>query len=154
MIDAKQKTNLVLSLILKNSFFKKIHGDIKSVPRRGIKNASYLTMGNFISQLINIVGFIYVARMLGSKNYGSYMTVAVFVAWFELLLLDGLDRSVLREGSKDLARMHIQLEKSIGLRNALILVAITACIATSFFMPYQLQTNINALNIVTFWAEL
>jgi O-antigen/teichoic acid export membrane protein len=145
MTDSKEKTNRLLSLILKNSFFKKIHGDIKSIPRRGIKNVSYLAMGNFVSQFINIVGFIYVARMLGPKNYGIYVTVSVFVEWFELLLLDGLNTTVLREGSKDLVRMHIQLEKSIGLRNALILAAITMCITASFFTPYQLQTKLYIL---------
>lgn len=122
--------------------FKNIRRDITSIPRRGIKNVSYLTLGNLISQFIGIVGFIYIARMLGPENYGTYVTVIVFVEWFNLLLLDGLNTSVLREGSKDLGRMHIQLEKSIGLRNALIITAITVCITASFFMPYQPQTKL------------
>ena len=108
----------------------------------GIKNASYLAGGNFITQVITLVGFIYIARMLGPDDYGIYVTVGAFVGIFDILLLSGLSKTVVREGSKDLFSMHVSLEKTIGVRNLLILVAIVVCIISSFFTPYEFQTRL------------
>jgi len=96
---------------------------------KGIKNASYLAGGNLIVQIITFIGFIYIARILGPDNYGIYVTVGAFVGIFDI----------------------IYLEKTIGLRNLLILAAIITCIGCSFFMPYKLQTR---LYIILYSAEL
>ncbi len=42
----------------------KLVNEIKLIPLRGIKNFSYLTAGSFAAELINILGFIYIARLL------------------------------------------------------------------------------------------
>ncbi len=118
---------------------------------RGIKNASYLAGGNFIIQVITFIGFIYIARMLGPNDYGIYVTVGAFVGIFDILLLNGLNKTILREGSKDVSSMHIHLEKTIGIRNVLIFVAIFFCIICSFFTPYKFQTK---LYIILFSSEL
>jgi O-antigen/teichoic acid export membrane protein len=109
---------------------------------RGIKNASYLAAGNIISQIISFVGVIYIARLLGPDDYGIYVTVGAFVGFFEIILLDGMNKTIIREGSKDLDTMHITLEKTIGIRNLLVISAIFACIIFSFFMPYSSQTKL------------
>ena len=118
---------------------------------RGIKNASYLAGGNFVIQVITLVGFIFIARMLGPNDYGIYVTVGAFVGIFDILLLGGLRKTIIREGSKDLLSMHVSLEKTIGVRNLLILVAIVVCIISSFFTPYELQTK---LYIIIFSSRL
>jgi O-antigen/teichoic acid export membrane protein len=118
---------------------------------RGIRNASYLAAGNFVTQVISFIGFIYIARMLGPYDYGIYVTVGAFVGMFDILLLGGLNKTVMREGSKDLASMHIHLEKTIGLRNVLVLIAIIVCIICSLFTPYGFQTK---LYIVLFSSQL
>lgn len=118
---------------------------------RGIKNASYLAIGNLIVQIIAFFGFIYIARILGPNGYGIYVTVGAFVGTFDILLLGGLNRAVLREESKDISSMHIFLEKTIGVRNLLILVAIVVCIISSFFTPYEFQTK---LYIILFSSQL
>lgn len=109
---------------------------------QGIKNASYLAAGNIFSQIISFVGVIYIARLLGPDNYGVYVTVGAFVGFFEIILLDGMNKTIIREGSKDLDTMHITLDKTIGIRNLLIVSAIFACIIFSFFMPYSSQTKL------------
>ncbi len=109
---------------------------------RGIKNASYLAIGNLITQIISFVGFIYIARMLGPDNYGIYVTVGAFVGLFEILLLTGLNKTIIREGSKDISSMYTFLEKTIGIRNLFIITAIIVCIISSFFTPYELQTKL------------
>jgi O-antigen/teichoic acid export membrane protein len=109
---------------------------------QGIKNASYLAVGNIFSQIISFVGVIYIARLLGPDNYGVYITVGAFVGFFEIILLDGMNKTIIREGSKNLDTMHITLDKTIGVRNLLIVAAIFACIIFSFFMPYSSQTKL------------
>ena len=145
MPDLKNKANTDFPSRTQNSFLMNIVSEVKSIPFRGIKNVSYLTIGNFAVELINIIGFIYIARLLGAKNYGIYVTVSTFVSIFDLLLLEGLSKSIMREGSKDLARMHLQLEKTIGLRNVLIIAAIIVCLIASFFTPYDPATRIYIL---------
>ena len=117
----------------------------------GIKNASYLTIGSLISQIITFVGFIYIARLLEPKNYGIYVTVGTFVGMFDLLLLGGLNKVIIREGSKNIPSMQIYLEKTIGIRNLLIIAAITVCIISSFFTNYESQTK---QYIIIFSAQL
>lgn len=117
----------------------------------GIKNASYLAAGNLATQVISFIGFIYIARMLGPSDYGIYVIVGAFVGMFDILLLSGLNKTVIREGSKDLSSMHIYLEKTIGLRNVLVLIAIIVCIICSLFTPYEFQTK---LYIVLFSSQL
>lgn len=118
---------------------------------RGIKNASYLALGNLVTQVIGLVGFAYIARVLGPNDYGVYLTVGAFVGMFDVLLLSGLDKVIIREGSQDVSAMHYSLEKTIGIRNVLSLLAIVVCIVCSFFAPYEVQTK---LYIVLFSSQL
>ena len=46
---------------------------------RGLKNASYLAVGHFLSMAISFFGFVYIARLLGPSDYGIYVTVGAFV---------------------------------------------------------------------------
>jgi len=108
---------------------------------RGFKNASYLAIGNIISQIISFFGFIYIARILGPNNYGIYVTVGYFVGMFDILLLGGMNKTILREGSKDVTKMHKVLEGTIGIRNLLILTGIAVCVMSSFFTPYTITTK-------------
>ncbi len=79
---------------------------------------------------------------MGPKNYGIYVTVGSFVGVFGILLLGGLNKVIIREGSKNIPSMHIFLEKTIGIRNLLSAIAIAICIISVFFTQYSLQTKI------------
>ena len=109
---------------------------------RGLKNASYLTIGTIISQAIGLVGFIYIARLLGPENYGIYVTVGVFVGMFSLVTLTGLNKVILREGAKDLSQMGEYLEKTTGTKNLFAFIAIIICICSSFFTSYSMQLRL------------
>lgn len=109
---------------------------------RGLRNASYLALGNLLSQVIGLVGFAYIARVLGPSDYGIYVTVGAFVGMFDVLLLVGLNKVIIREGSHDISSMHRCLEKTVGLRSLLSLLAVAACILGSLFAPYELQTKL------------
>lgn len=118
---------------------------------RGIKNTSYLASGNLLVQVISFVGFVFIARMLGPEDYGIYVTVGAFVGMFNIFLLKGLRKTIVREGSKDLSSLSGILERTVGLRNWFILAAIGLCIGASFVAPYPLQTK---LYIVLFSFDL
>jgi len=107
----------------------------------GLKNASYLMIGNIISHIVELAGFIYIARLLGPSNYGIYVTVSAFVGMFGLLTFEGLNRVVLREGAKDIGGMNKHLEKVTGIKNFFAFIAVIACIIGSFFTPYPMQTK-------------
>ncbi len=118
---------------------------------RGIKNASYLALGNLVAQAIGLVGFAYIARVLGPHDYGTYLTVGTFVGMFDVFLLGGLNKVIIREGSQDVSSMRRPLEKTIAIRNLLSLAAVVVCIVSSFFAPYDVRTK---LYIVLFSAQL
>jgi len=118
---------------------------------QGLKNASYLALGNLISKVIVFIGFIFIARLLGPENYGIYATVGAFVGFFQIFLVQGLSKVIVREGSKNIDSADEVLKRTIGLRNLLILVAVALCVIVSFFMPYEVQTK---LYIIIFSSQL
>jgi len=118
---------------------------------QGLKNASYLALGNLLSKVIVFIGFIFIARLLGPENYGIYATVGAFVGFFQIFLVQGLSKVIVREGSKNIDSSEEVLKKTIGLRNLLILTAVALCITVSFFTPYEAQTK---LYIIIFSSQL
>ena len=109
---------------------------------RGLKNASYLIIGNFLSMVINLIGFLYIARLLGPENYGVYTTAGAFVGLFSIITLSGLNKVILREGAKDLNQMGDYFEKTLGIKILFTFIAINICIISSAFMPYSPQQKI------------
>lgn len=117
----------------------------------GLKNVSYLTLGNIISQGIGLIGFYYIARILGPKHYGIYATVGAFVGFFHIFIFTGLSKVIIREGSKRLKYFHEVLEKTIAMRFYFIILAMVLCIISSFFTGYSNQTK---LFIIIFSIEI
>lgn len=109
---------------------------------RGLKNASYLTIGHFLSLAISFIGFIYIARLLGPSDYGIYVSVGAFVGLFELITFTGVNKVVLREGAKTLSDMSGYLEKTTGIRNLFTFIAINVCVIGSLFAPYSMQVKL------------
>jgi len=109
---------------------------------KGLKNASYLTIGHFLSMVISFIGLIYIARLLGPSEYGIYATVGAFVGMFDLITVYGINKVVLREGAKDLSQMRDYLEKTTGIKNLFTFIAIGVCIIGSFFVPYSMQVRL------------
>lgn len=118
---------------------------------RGFKNASYLAAGNLASRVIVFVGFVFIARILGPEEYGIYVTVGTFVGFFQIFLILGMERVIVREGSKDIESANKIYNRTIGFKNLLILLAVSLCIIVAFFSPYELRTKIY---IVIFSSQL
>lgn len=106
---------------------------------RGLKNASYLTIGYFLSLFINFFGLIFIARLLGPSDYGIYAAVVAFVGLFTIINLTGITKVVLREGAKNLDKMGYYLERTTGIKILFTLIAIMACIIFAFLSPYSFR---------------
>ena len=104
---------------------------------RGFKNASYLGMGTFVGQVIGFIGFLFIARMLGKEQYGIFVIVMNFVFFFHIFTLPGLQKVIVREGSKDTAGFSKVLDHTIGLRFVFICIAMALCVGVSFFTAYS-----------------
>ena len=136
-----------ISTNIKRKFIKKYFHIIELlIPskkiRRGLKNVSYLTIGQFISLIISFFGLIYIARLLGPSDYGIYVTVSAFVGMFVIITFEGINKVVLREGAKDLSKMPGFIEKTTAIKNIFTFSAIIVCIISSFFTPYSIQVKL------------
>lgn len=109
--------------------------------KRGIVNASYLAIGNIITELIQFTTFVYVARLLGVEDYGVYVTVGAYVGIFGVITFGGLDKVLIREGSKDIAQMKNVLESTIGIKILCIILAMGVCVSSVFATPYAMETK-------------
>ncbi len=117
----------------------------------GLRNSLYLYIGTVVNQLIAFVGFLFIVRMLGPSDYGVYATVGAFVGMFNFVILTGLDKVVVREGSKDPPNMGRVLEGTVGIRNLFVLVGVASCVALGLAFPYPWETK---LYIVLFSSSL
>ena len=140
----------------KNESMKKLINSVKMLMpskqiRRGLKNTSYLTIGYFLSMVINLFGFVYIARVLGPNIYGIYLTVGAFVGLFVILTFNGIHKVILREGAKDLNQMGDYFEKIIGIKILFTFIAINVCIIFSLAMPY---TFLEKFYIIVFSSTL
>ncbi len=104
---------------------------------RGLKNASFLSLGNLVSQAIGFVGFLFIARLFGPEKYGIYVTVLAFVTFFEIFDLSGLLKVIVREGSKDVGSLERTLNDTIFLKTIFFSLALVLCIGASFLTHYS-----------------
>ncbi|MFC2156962.1 oligosaccharide flippase family protein [Acidobacteriota bacterium] len=104
---------------------------------QGFKNASYLGMGTLAGQVIGFIGFLFIARMLGKEQYGIFVIVMNFVFFFHIFTLPGLQKVIVREGSKDTDGFSKVLDHTIGLRLIFICIAMALCVGVSFFTAYS-----------------
>ena len=110
--------------------------------KRGIRNASYLTIGNILTQFLSFFAVIYIARKLGVNDYGIYVTVGTFVSLFHVFLILGINKVIIREGSKNIDKLSSLLNSTFGLRAVFIIISIIICIISSFFTSYDTLTKV------------
>lgn len=107
-----------------------------------LKNVGYLTIGNVFSQVISLIGVIYIPTLLGPEYYGIYNTVTAYVALFAVFTFSGLTKVIIRETAKDLSKAKKILEATIGIRNMFSLLATLFSIIVVLFINYEYGTKI------------
>jgi len=118
---------------------------------RGIKNASFLSAGNFISMVIGFIGFIYIARMFGPERFGIYSTVIAFVTFFLIFTLSGLPKVIVREGSRSIGSLNRTLDELIGVRLLSVIIAVGLCVGICLLTDYS---KLVKTGIIIFSTEL
>ncbi len=108
-------------------------------------NASWLAMGNLVTQAIVLAGFIYIARTLGKEQYGVYATVVAYVAMFTMFTFKGLNKVIVRTGSRDQSSLPDLYNQVVGLRLFFLVGSMALCILCVLLTPYDLTTRLLVL---------
>ena len=107
-----------------------------------MKNFSYLVVGNVVSQMLAMVGLIFITRYLGVRNYGIYTTVTSYVSIFLFFTLPQINKVLIREGVKNEKKIGDILSNSMGLRVLMSFISIALCLIGLFFVNYDIYTKI------------
>lgn len=118
--------------IIKNKFSKK---NLSSETKRGLKHSLYLTIATALSQLIIIVGFIYIPNRLGVHDYGIYSTALSFVALFYIFGFEGLSKVVIREKINNEENIMIIFNKLFNFKLLIALLQILLIIIIALLIP-------------------
>lgn len=104
---------------------------------RGFKNLSFLTMGVLVTSVINMVGYLFLVGYLSVKDYSIYAIVGNWVGLFSFFTMNQMSKVVLREGARDFSGMKRVLERTVGMKISLIMIAIIMCNLAAIFVPYE-----------------
>ncbi|MDG6224284.1 MAG: oligosaccharide flippase family protein [Candidatus Thermoplasmatota archaeon] len=115
---------------------------------QGLKNLSFLTLGNIISIVISTIGFLFIANMLGKEDYGKLSAAISYVSIFSLLTLSQMSKVLIRSGSRDPKKIGSLLERTFGVKTAFVLIAIMVALFLLLFTPYSLELKIIVLIII------
>ena len=105
-----------------------------------LKNITYLVSGNFISLILGFLFNIYIAKMLGTTQYGIYSTVSAFTAMFGFLIFDGYQKVAIREACGDKEKLVLIIENIIGIKTLFSTLAVFTAIISSLFFNYTQST--------------
>jgi len=109
---------------------------------KGAKNASFLAIGNVLSEIITFVTFLFVARYFIPEDYGIYTTVLSFVGIYEVFTIRGINKSIIRSASNHETEITSILHKGASFRTFFIIIAIIGCNISVLFFPYSLNTKV------------
>jgi len=132
---------------LTNSYQKRL---LDFFNKTSIKNISYLTIGQGISQAISLIGVLYIPKLLGPEGYGDYQTVLSYVSIFTVFSLTGLNKVVVRNGSRELSKLSNEIESIIGIRHLFTFLAALIAVLAAFYLNYDSEI-ILYISIYVFW---
>ena len=84
----------------------------------------YLLGSSFASLLLNVITIGFVARALGVENFGLYSAILSFVQLFQFLSDFGLNKTLLKFGSKDISKIQISFGNALFVKSILMLPTI------------------------------
>jgi O-antigen/teichoic acid export membrane protein len=132
---------------LTNSYLKRL---LDFFNKTSIKNIGYLTIGQGISQAISLIGVLYIPKLLGPEGYGNYQTVLSYVSVFTVFSLTGLNKVVLRNGSREVSKLSNEIESIIGIRHLFTFFAALIAVLAAFYLNYDSEI-ILYISIYVFW---
>lgn len=105
------------------------------------QNIGFLSIGSVIAQLISLFGAFYIPKILGPKDYGTLNIVISYVSIFSLLTYQGIDKVLIREGSKYKDRLLDLTEKLFGIKLLASFGAVFITLFCLYFVNYNLTTK-------------
>ena len=118
-----------------------------------VKNISYLTIGQIISQIISLISVFYIPKLLGVEQYGNYQTVLSFVSIFTVFSFTGLNKVALRGGSMKIDKLSNEIESIIGIRHLFTFFAAMIAVLSAIFLDYSNEIIIY-ISIYVSWLWL
>lgn len=97
----------------------------------------YLLSSSFCSLLLNAVTVGFVARTLGVKNFGLYSAIFSFVQLFQFISDLGINKTLLKFGSKDLDKAEVSFGNALFVKSILIVPTISLMCLFGFFSGYR-----------------
>ncbi|RIK44328.1 MAG: hypothetical protein DCC58_08435 [Chloroflexi bacterium] len=110
-----------------------------------LRNTIALTIGGWITRLLNFVFIIYAVRMLGDEGLGKYATIVAFVGLFGVFFELGLSQFVERniaQGRKNASDLFWNL---FALRMILAIVGVVAITLLAAAIGYEQQLVLGIL---------
>ena len=112
-----------------------------STVQRVAKNTSIIIVGNVIFRIISLFVIIYLARYLGTAEFGKYSFVFAYLAFFGILTDLGLNTILVREMSRNSAITPKLIGNAYIIRWILTVFAIVLSIAVITLMSYPADTT-------------
>ncbi len=103
------------------------------------KNISNYLIGQILYNLIGFIILIFVARYLGSEEYGKYSFIITFLFFFEVFSSLGINMIVVREISKNKTLTDKIISNGIILKTVLSVIAIIVAVLLINFMGYPTE---------------
>jgi len=112
-----------------------------STVQRVAKNTSIIIVGNVIFRIISLFVTIYLARYLGTADFGKYSFVFAYLAFFGILTDLGLSTILVREMSRNSAIAPKLIGNAYIIRWILTVFAVILSIAVITLMSYPADTT-------------
>jgi O-antigen/teichoic acid export membrane protein len=115
--------------------------NIETQAGRVAKNTVVIILGRVISTLIGIATVIYLARYLGTGNFGIYSFIFAYLEFFSIIVDLGTSKILVKEFSRDQENKNLIFGNAIILRAALSLIAVFLAYLVIVFLNYPLNTK-------------
>ena len=112
-----------------------------STVQRVAKNTGIIIAGNVIFRLISLIVMIYLARYLGTADFGKYSFVFAYLVFFGILTDFGLNTILVREIARDPAIAPKLIGNAYIIRGILTAFAIVLSFTIITWMSYPADTT-------------
>lgn len=113
-----------------------------NIAERVIRNTGVILVGNAANKVLNFIVLIYLARYLGSSDFGKYSFVFAYLFFFSVLTLLGINKIVVREISKDKTIQEKIIGNALSIRLLLSIAAIILSLIIINLLNYPFDTKV------------
>lgn len=116
---------------------------------RVLKNIAVILVGNVATRVFDLLVLVYLARYLGSGEFGNYSFVIAYLFFFTVVTLLGVNKIVVREIAKDrsVERRIIGNALSIRILLAIVSIFLSVTIVNLLNYPSELKILIYIISI-------